>query len=233
MHIIRLTILYGLCLMIQPAAAQNPAASGAVDCNAEDVMDRLEKSYREHGPITFTFYQQTISSVFDDERTQEGQAWLDASGRFRVEVGGETFVCNADTLWHHVPAYNQVTVRILDSAGRAGLPTDFLWGLRRDFFPVDCRNDTLDKKVLLKVRAVAKTPTAAIQRLTMWIDPRRFLVERAAYVDYNDDRVNLRFSHVKKDDEDAARRFFLNVPDSVEVVTLPPKKLQQNPTVPR
>jgi len=220
--------LVGLLLMAIPTAAQKTAAIGSGDCHAEKILEELENNYREFGPLTFTFHKKTISAVFGEESAHQGNVWLDPRGFLRVETENETFISRGDTLWHYVPAYNQMTIRIVDSSARAGLPTDFLWSLRKDFLPVDCAYDTTGGRTYLKVRTVAKAATAAIQRLTVWIDPRRMLVERAEYVDYNDDQVDLRFQNIRKNPDDTGLRYVLAVPDSVEVVTMPQKKRQQN-----
>jgi len=227
------TVLFGLWLALLATTVLAGPVPDSSGCNAEETLTRLEEKYRRQGPISFSFRQRTVSTVFGNEHTQDGKAWLDPAGWFRVEVGKETFVYRQDTLWHYVPANRQVMVRLLDSSSRAGLPPDLLWDLRRDFLPVDCRPDTLDKTPYLCVRAVARTPSAAIQRLRIWIAPQSFLVEHAEYIDYNDDRVSLHFAQMKKDRSDRGQRFHLDVPDSVEVVTLPAKKRQQNPTGPR
>ena len=230
---INLVALFGVLVLIHADSAISGPTSDSSGCNAEETMARLEESYRRLGPISFAFRQRTVSSVFGDERTQEGKAWLDPAGQFRVEVAGETFVYRADTLWHYVPAYRQVTVRVMDSSSRAGLPPNLVWDLQQDFLPVDCRRDTLVGKPFLCVRAVARTASAAIQRLKVWINPQSLLVEQAEYIDYNDDRVNLHFMQIAKDRNAPNRRYILELPDSVEVVTLPAKKRQQNPSAPR
>jgi len=228
MRIYGLLTLAGLLLLAVSTAAQEPTARGDGDCHAEKILEQLEDSYREFGPLTFAFQKKTISAVFGEESAHQGNVWLDPRGYLRVETENETFLSRGDTLWHYVPAYNQMTIRIVDSSARAGLPTDFLWSLRQDFLPVNCANDTTEGRTYFRVRTVAKTATAAIQRLTVWIDPDRMLVERAEYVDYNDDQVDLLFQNVRKSPDDFSRRYVLNVPDSVEVVTMPQKKLQQN-----
>lgn len=222
-----------LLLWVAGVHAGNDLDSANAGCGAEDALIRLEDSYRHCGSITFTFNQRTTSAVFGDETAQTGRVWFDPSGRFRVETERETFIKNGDTLWHWVPAYNQVTIRVVDSASRAGWPADFLWTLRRDFLPVDCREDTLADRVFHKVHTVAKTNTAAIQQLTIWIDTSAYFVRQAEYVDYNDDRVNLDFSPVVQDTVAAAFRYAPQFPDSAEVVTFPQKKHQQNPARPR
>lgn len=193
-------------------------------CSADETLTRLEESYREQGPITFSYHKQTTSSVFGEQEPLAGQVWLDPAGQFRVEAGAEIFVGRGDTLWHYVPVYNQVTIRVLDSTARAGLPTDFLWSLRRDYLPVDCATDSLANELVLRVRTVARTKTAAIQRLTVWIEPQCFHVLQADYVDYNDDRVRLSFGDVKKDQGKNAEPYSLDLADSVEVIFMPPGK---------
>ncbi len=210
-------------LGVAGAIAGNDRDSANTDCGAEAALIRLEESYRRCGPITFAFEQRTTSAVFGDETRQTGRAWFDPSGRFRVETAQETFIKNGDTLWHWIPAYNQVTIRVVDSASQAGWPTDFLWTLRRDFLPLDCREDTLDGAVLHKVRATAKTNTAAIQRLTIWIDTATYFVRQAEYVDYNDDRVDLNLTRAVIDTLDASLRYSSQFPDSVEVIIFPQK----------
>lgn len=229
----KLILLLALVLQFHTEIAVSGPAPDSSGCNAEETLTRLEESYRRQGPMMFAFRQRTVSAVFGDERAQEGKAWLDPAGQFRVEVSGETFLFRADTLWHYVPAYRQVTVRVLDSNSRAGLPPDFVWDLRQNFLPVDCRLDTLEGRSYFCVRAVARTSSAAIQRLKVWIDPQSLMVEQAEYTDYNDDRVNLRFLQMKKDHGAPNRRYILELPDSVEVVTLPAKKRQQNSPAPR
>ena len=217
------------CLLV--LAADNIASNSG--CNPEQAVIKLEENYRRCGPITFTFEQQTISAVFGDETRRDGQVWFDSSGRFRMETAQETFLKNGDTLWHWVPAYDQVTVQSVDSASSVGGPADFLWTLRRDFLPMDCRMDTTGGRTHYIIRMTAKTATAAIQQLTMWINPATYFVDHAEYTDYNDDQVKLQFSAVGEDTLAASVRYRPQFPDSVEVVIIPQKKHQQNANTPR
>ncbi len=196
----------------------------ASDCNIDSVITALEKAYHTADHQSFTFAKRTISSVFGDTVWQEGQVWLGPKGTFRVETPQETMVNSGDTLWHWVPAYNQVTVRIPDSLTEFRAPVHFIWSLRRDFLKVDCKIDSLDGEMAYRIRLAAKAQTAAIQRLTLWVRPGSATVQKAAYIDYNDDHIELELSPLISDPTGSATRFSLQVPDSAEVFILPQKK---------
>lgn len=200
------------------------AAPPAFACNADSVLTTFEKTLQSHKTMRVNYTKESSSILFGKRPAEKGTLWLSPPRYYRVESGAQVFVRGKDTLWSYNPAAKQVTVRVggLDSLEFG--PAGFFGSVRTDFFPVDCRLDTLDQAPCWRVRLAAKTETAAVQRLTLWIDIKTNLPAASEYVDYNEETAHLRFSDYRPDSPKDQGRFTFTPPAGVEVVVLPAKK---------
>ncbi|MBI5867840.1 MAG: outer membrane lipoprotein carrier protein LolA [candidate division Zixibacteria bacterium] len=200
------------------------AASTAFACNADSVLTSFEHAIQAHKTIRISYTKESSSILFGKRPAEKGTLWLGPPRFYRVEAGAQVFVRGLDTLWSYNPSAKQVTLRIggLDSLEFG--PAGFFGSVRTDFFPVDCRLDTVENVTCRRVRLAAKTETAAVQRLTLWIDVKTNLPIASEYVDYNEETSHLRFSDYRPDSPKDQGRFTFTPPAGVEVVVLPAKK---------
>lgn len=193
-------------------------------CSADSALTIFEETVKSHKTLRVNYTKESRSLVFGERPTEKGTLWLAPPQRYRVETGSQTYVRGLDTLWSYNAASRQVTIRTggLDSLEFG--PAGFFGSIRTDFFPVDCQMDTLDQVVCWRVRLAAKTETAALQRLTLWIGVKTNLPAAAEYVDYNEEVSRMKFLDYHPDSSKDKGRFTLTPPAGTEVIVLPAKK---------
>ena len=214
-------ILPGAIVLALFALSGAPSALG---CDADSVLTRFESAIQSHKTIRINYTKESNSLLFGKRPAEKGVLWLGPPQRYRVEAGSQVFVRGFDTLWSYNPTSKQVTIRVggLDSLEFG--PAGFFGSVRTDFFPVDCRADTLERVECWRIRLAAKTETAAVQRLTLWIDAKNNLPIASEYVDYNEETSHLRFFEYRPDSPKDQGRFTFTPPAGTEVVVLPTKK---------
>jgi outer membrane lipoprotein-sorting protein len=196
-------------------------------CEADSILNLFEASLPADQVTKVSYRKEARSLLFGDRPAETGTLWLGPPKRYRIEAGKQVIVRGTDTLWSYTPEAKQVTLRVggLDSLEFG--PAGFFGSLRNDFFPVDCADDTLDANPYWRVRLAAKTETAAIQRLTLWITPTTHRVQIAEYVDYNEESARLTFSDYQVEKPGGSDRFVFNYPSGVERIVLPAVKSGQ------
>lgn len=199
----------------------------AISCPADSVLNLFEASLPQDQVTKVKYRKESRSLVFGERPAEEGTLWLGPPKRYRIEAGKQVIVRGDDTLWTYTPESGQVTLRVggLDSLEFG--PAGFFGSLRHDFLPTDCAVDTVDGTPWLRVRLAAKTETAPIQRLALWIDPATHHVHVAEYVDYNEESSRLTFSKFESEKAGGADRFVFVYPRNVERIVLPAVKSGQ------
>lgn len=190
-------------------------------CDADSVLDAFEQKIESHRTLRLDYHKEAHSLLFGERPAQDGRVWLGPPRRYRVESEDQTVVRGEDTLWTYSKSTNQVTLRHGDLDKLEFGPVGFFGSLRTDFFAVDCVPTTLNKTKAWKIRLAAKTETAAIQRLTLWIDAKTHLPLASDYVDYNEETTQLTFSDYRLDHPKDQNRFIFVAPEGAERVVLP------------
>jgi len=209
-----------LALLIAPVAS--------AQCSADSVLDLLRTKVDNYKTVRVDYVREVHSILFGDRDPEHGKLWLAPPTRYRVETGGQTFVRGDDTLWTYSEGTGQVTVRTGDLSEAEFGPAGFFGSLKDDFILVGCGTDPVGEYACWKIRMAAKTETAAIQRVTLWVDRQAHIPRAAEYVDYNDETSKVTFSGYKFDQAKDVQRFTFEPPADAEVIVLPLKKSNQN-----
>lgn len=204
-----------------------PAPSSA--CDADSVLTLLEQRVQSQQTIRADYTKEAHSVLFGERAPENGTLWLSPPSRYRIEAKDQVIVRGGDTLWTYSPVSKQVTIRAGDLDSLEFGPAGFFGSLRADFVPVDCAEITSkdNHKGEWKVRLVAKSDVAAIQRLILWIDKTGHLPSAAEYVDYNEETSQLRFFDYRINQAKDYQRFTFSAPPGTEVISLPLKKTQR------
>lgn len=199
----------------------------ALACSADSILTLLERKVEGHVTIRVDYTKESHSLLFGERPDESGVLWLGPPRRYRVEGKDQVVVRGSDTLWSYSGATKQVTVRTggLDSLEFG--PAGFFGSLRTDFVPVTCVEEDMHGHRSWRVRLVAKTETAAIQRLTLWIDQKSHWPRATEYVDYNEETSRLRFGSYRTDQAKDRQQFTFSPPHGAEVIVLPAKKKER------
>lgn len=195
--------------------------SSAPACQADSILNLFEASLQDGQVARVTYRKDAQSVLFGKRATENGTLWLGPPKRYRIESQSQVIVRGSDTLWTYTPETKQVTIRTGNLDSLEFGPAGFFGSLRNDFFPVDCADDTVDGRVLWRVRLAARSETAAIQRLSLWIDQSTHRAQTAEYVDYNEENARLTFSGFQVEKDGAEERFSFLYPKGVERIVLP------------
>jgi len=204
-------------------------STGVQACEPDSILTMLRTEVESHTTIRVDYHREVHSLLFGDQKPESGQLWIAQPNRYRVETNGQVYVRGNDTLWAYSEANKQVTIRTGDLNKAEFGPAGFFGSLSDDFIRVGCGLDQVDDHDCWKVRLAAKTETAAIQRITLWVDAKSHLPRMAEYVDYNEETSKVTFSAYKTDQAKDRQQFTFFAPADAEVIVLPAKKSQENP----
>ena len=218
-----------LCHICFPAVfAVLLVPSSLIACDADSILTLLESRIQAQQTIRTDYSKESHSVLFGERAPENGTLWLGPPNRYRVEAKNQVIVRGADTLWTHSTATKQVTIRAGDLDSLEFGPAGFFGSLRTDFIPVDCAEiDSKGSDRQWKIRLVAKSEVAAIQRLVLWIDQKDHLPAAAEYVDYNEETSQIRFFDYRLNQAKDRQRFTFSPPQDAEVIVLPLKKIQR------
>lgn len=221
MRALRWTISLMSITLAMPSVAQT-------DCSPDSVLTLLRHKVDSYDIIHVDYHREIHSVLFGEREPEDGTLWISPPHRYRVETKGQVYVRGEDTLWTYSEATDQVTIRTGDLSKAEFGPAGFFGSLQDDFLLVGCSTDPIGDYDCWKVRLAAKTETAAIQRVTLWIDKSARIPRAAEYVDYNEETSKVRFSDYQFDQAKDRQRFTFTPPDDAEVIVLPLKKSNRN-----
>ena len=202
--------------------------AAAADCSPDSALGLLRAKVDSYEIIRVDYQREAHSILFGKRPPEEGKLWIAPPQRYRVETQGQVYVRGSDTLWTYSEATAQVTVRTGDLSNSEFGPAGFFGSLQDDFILVGCSEDSVDEFDCWKLRLAAKTETAAIQRVTLWVDQIAHIPRASEYVDYNEETSKVRFSSYRFDQAKDRQQFTFSPPADAEVIVLPLKKSNRN-----
>ncbi|GAB4313839.1 MAG: outer membrane lipoprotein carrier protein LolA [Candidatus Zixiibacteriota bacterium] len=209
-------------------AATYPTAVVLADCSPDSVLTLLRDKVDSYEIIRVDYHREVHSVLFGERAPEDGKLWIAPPSRYRVETKGQVYVRGTDTLWTYSEGTNQVTIRTGDLSKAEFGPAGFFGSLQDDFILVGCSEDRVGDFDCWKLRLASKTETAAIQRVTLWVDKSAKIPRAAEYVDYNEETSNVRFTGYRFDQGKDRQRFTFSPPKGAEVITMPLKKSNRN-----
>ena len=218
MRLVRSTIFF--CLV----ATTSFSGRAAAQCAPDSVLDLLRDKVGTYATIRVDYVRDVRSILFGDRAPEKGTLWIAPPTLYRVETNGQTYVRGKDTLWTYSTGTGQVTIRTGDLSAAEFGPAGFFGSLQEDFMIVGCSLDPIGDHSCWKVRLAAKTETAAIQRVTLWVDQEDLIPRAAEYVDYNEETSNVKFVDYKFDQASDAQQFTFVPPKDADIIVLPLKK---------
>ena len=189
-----LWLLFGLLFLFDSASAQT----------LEQVVARLEGTYRETRDLKAEFKQAAFNKTLNQTIEGQGTVWLKKPGKMRWEFKKptpQTIVSDGKSLWIYTPELKQVTVSEAPATLGAGPAGAFLMGmgrLREEFtirFLNPANPTDANGHAVLDLRPKKREPTLA--RLIVTVDPTDSLIRTAVIHDVLENTVTVRFTTIE------------------------------------
>jgi len=205
-----------------PVRAATTAPAGApVSKHLKQVLDRLQRHYRDTNSFSAKFSEE-IAPVGAPKRNRRGTVLFRKPGRMRWEFESpekQTIVSDGETLYSYDPDLNQVVETPLKQALKSSSATSFLLGIgniNRDFkaaFATPAAPTGLIDLIL-----DARTGGYIIE---VGLDPKSYNLMRLTLTDQLGDVTKIDFSDVHDNVELPDSIFAFKVPPGADVVMAP------------
>jgi len=212
-----LWLLFGLLFLFDSASAET----------LEQVVARLESTYRETRDLKAEFKQAAFNKSLNQTIEGQGTVWLKKPGKMRWEFKKptpQTIVSDGKSLWIYTPELKQVTVSETPATLGAGPAGAFLMGmgrLREEFtirFLNPANPTDANGHAVLDLRPKKREPTLA--RLVVTVDPAESLIRTAVIYDVLENTVTIRFTTIEMNPRIPESFFTFAPPPGVAVVPL-------------
>ncbi len=212
-----LWLLFGLLFLFESASAET----------LEQVVARLETTYRETRDLRAEFKQAALNKTLNQTIEGQGTVWLKKPGKMRWEFKKptpQTIVSDGKSLWIYTPELKQVTVSEAPATLGAGPAGTFLMGmgrLREEFtirFLNPANPTDANGHAVLDLRPKKREPTLA--RLIVAVDPAESLIRTAVIHDVLENTVTIRFITIEMNRGLPESFFTFTPPPGVAVVPL-------------
>jgi outer membrane lipoprotein carrier protein len=191
------------------------AATGQ-STEAEQIMQRLRDRFQESGMLSATFRQTLDADYAGSSSSIEGKIFL-KDRQYRIETSDQIVVTDGVVTWVYVEEDRQVIVNDYEEDEETFTLGHFL----------DERSDRYDVSLAPEqpegyhvVTLSAKTPDTFLERATLWIDAREYIVSRIEVVDVNGAFMRFEMSDVDLEPELDESTFQFQPGEDVEVVDL-------------
>ncbi len=193
----------------------------------EEVVARLETTYRETRDLKADFQQAAFNQSLRKTIQGEGTVWLKKPGRMRWEFRRptpQTIVSDGKSLWIYTPELKQVTVSEAPTTLGGGPAGSFLMGMGRlrEEFTIRFLNPANptdgNGHAVLDLRPKKREPTLA--RLVVTVDPAESLIRTAVIYDVLENTVTMRFTKIEVNSGLPESFFTFTPPPGVAVVPL-------------
>ncbi len=191
------------------------AMIGVTSFAAEDRFGAIKDQLAEAPCVQFDFISVVESDIFDVIDSTGGMAVLARDGRYRIEIGPDTYLNDGEFLFCYAPDNNQVTIEPHDSSGGIDEEVSFLTRLDEIYQTHDLKTDGC-------YRLVRRDSTSSDLPDTMivWLDEDHQRIERLEFFDINDDHNALILLGQELRTTCREQLFVPDFPDSVERVRL-------------
>jgi outer membrane lipoprotein carrier protein len=184
-------------LMATPAAgsaATTATAPTPSPASASDVVDSVQKFYKDIKQVTAVFRQTVHISTFGTDKTSDGTVWLMKPGKMRwdyvekkkdvVQVK-KSFISNGTSLYVVEHDNKQVVKKNL-AADLMPVAVTFLYGkgdLKAEFNAALDTASSYGGKGDLVLKLTPKKPSAQYKNLYLVVDPTQFRVKESVIID--------------------------------------------------
>lgn len=200
--------------------------------NADELIDKAERAFKNMRTMTATFTQTVESKGFGEAQKYRGKMAMLKPNMMRWEYDkplGRLLVVDGKRLWFYDPEDKTAYFDDLRAALSPNSPALFLAGeaTLRELFKIDLvtprKKDKLD---LLRFRLTPKEPQPGVKAMLLVLDGSSFDVAELLIVDHIGNKNRLRFDNVARSADMDPSMFAFEPPEGVPVRALSGKVIK-------
>jgi outer membrane lipoprotein carrier protein len=201
------------------------ASARAVDLNADDLVQALQRRYESIKDFSADFVHRYQGGVLRKEISERGHVLIKKPGKMRWDYSApekKLFVSDGVRIYSYIPEDKQVVVSAQPRDAETSSPALFLAGkgnLARDFTPSLVPNPVGTPPGARSLKLIPKSRQPEYDWLVFTVDPGTLAIQGLLTRDAQGGESAFIFTNLKENTGLADKEFAFNIPKGVDVVT--------------
>ena len=215
--------------------------SNVQGANVDEIADKIQANYEKIQDYQANFVQQVTLKNINKIQKNEGVVYFKKKGKMRWDYQKpqkQEFVSDGETIWHYMPADNQVWVDKASHSFSSKTPSTFLAGmgnLKRDFKLKFAKSTLVDTKKNYLLELFPKEEQPGVKKLLLVVAKDSYQVVETLVYDQFENLTRVTFSDIKVNNSLPDDLFTFQIPKGAEVIKPPvlPRKKRPLPKEPK
>jgi outer membrane lipoprotein-sorting protein len=183
---------------------------------ADDKFESIKKDFTSAKLIRFEVAMATVSKVFDDVDSARGEILIADDGRYNARLNDDIYLFDGRCIWEISGVNRQATKQCLKEGEKFENRLFFIKELDKYF-----STSVIKKDRQYQLLRNAGSDNALPDSLTVYLNKSGSNITRLEYYDLNGDLNRVYILDREFSDTVSENDFRINLPDSIEVITLP------------
>jgi len=213
----KVRILSAVLLWLSPLALV-PSTAGKT--TAQDVLDQARKTFDAlfgfRAELTESFRWQLAETSTESRGTMTYRK----DDHFRLEFPTQLVIVDGKYLWRYSPDTGQLLIETYSDDSGVILPKQLLTGLSAHWELQNTQDAAARDSVGYKLELTPKDQNSAFRRVTVWVDPAKWLVRQAIVDDAQGNQTIYRIDRIELNPVLPDSLFKVTVPEGTETIDL-------------
>ena len=190
--------------------------AGSVLADTSPLLELVRKNYNPQTSLSTKFDLTIYWSVREKEEKKVGSIVLSPGDRFRVAVGGETFVSNGETLWDYSAKANQVVIKRLADVDKSSLPSQIF-----SAYIISCPFSEKERKGdVAKLTWKSDSAKAQYTAIDVWVQAKSGTITKCVMTDRNGNLFTYTFTKTVFGKKIPNEEFEFAIPTNARVIDM-------------
>lgn len=210
----RRALISGILLLLLPL-------SSVFGNNAEKLIKKIQKQYRDTKRIEIHFTETTKFSFTGTESNVSGTLQMDGKEKYRFDADDQVLVSNGKTLWRFNKVESQVLIDKVNTEETDDFFNSFLYHIDDHYF-----GEIFEEKKInnTKVYGIKLTPKPSQQSpftsIKIWVQDKSWRIHRLVYTRYNGNSTEYTINKMIFNPNFPAELFSFTPPQGIQVIDL-------------
>jgi outer membrane lipoprotein-sorting protein len=179
-----------------------------------DKFEKIKHEYSSAGMVSFDIEMIVESKIFDDIDSTAGEISIARDGRYYAQLNDDIFLFDGKCIWEYSTENNQATKQCLKSHEHFDSQLTFIKNLDEYY-----KTSVIEKDAVYRLMKIDNADESLPDTLMVYLKKTGLL--KIEYLDLNDDLNKIYILQETVSDSLTNEPFKINLPDSVEIITLP------------